>query len=188
MKKYLLILLLSISSLTFAQVKSHFGAGFMIGYKGIVSDGGVIAEYKYSNRFDAYFGLSFTDFSGLGYVVGADIFLTNYSWQPCLLLGFNRQFGGYSYTGDTTELKTDYLIKGYNSYVAAIGVRKILFEKKEALGFMSFTPYFCYRYTYPESKVIFLDNYINEAREDRINSRISGGIGGGIKIVYFLHR
>ena len=188
MKKYLLILLLSISSLTFAQVKSHFGAGFMIGYKGIVSDGGVIAEYKYSNRFDAYFGLSFTDFSGLGYVVGADIFLTNYSWQPCLLLGFNRQFGGYSYTGDTTELKTDYLIKGYNSYVAAIGVRKILFEKKEALGFMSFTPYFCYLYTYPESKVIFLDNYINEAREERINSRISGGIGGGIKIVYFLHR
>ncbi|MBK7035752.1 MAG: hypothetical protein IPH42_05270 [Bacteroidetes bacterium] len=169
-------------------MKSQFGAGFMVGYKGIVSDGGVIVEYKYSNRFDTYFGLSYTDFSGLGYVVGTDIFFTNYSWQPCLLLGFNRQFGGYSYTGDTIEVKTDYLIKGYNSYIAAIGVRKILFEKSDALGFMSFTPYICYRYTYPESKLIFLDDYENEAREDRINSRISGGIGGGLKVVYFLNR
>lgn len=35
MKKYLLIL--SIYALTFAQVKSQFGAGFIVGYKGIAS-------------------------------------------------------------------------------------------------------------------------------------------------------
>lgn len=188
MKKYLLILLLAISSLTYAQVNSHFGAGVMLGYKGIASDGGFVVEYKYRNRIDVYIGLSYVDFSGLGYVVGTDVFITNYGWQPSILLGFNRQFGGYSYTGDTVELKTDYLIKGYNSYIVGIGVRKILFEKKDALGFMSFTPYLCYRYTYPESKVIFLDDYINEPREDRINSRIGGGFGGGLKIVYFLNR
>ncbi len=189
MKSNLTILLLLINSVVFSQDRSNFGFGAVIGYKTAVGDGGIIAEYKFKNRFNIYMGLTYADFNGLGYVIGADVFITNYKWQPCLGIAFNRQSGDYFYSGDTTELKTDYIVNANNNYIATIGVRKILmFDKIDAIGFMAFTPFLSYRFTFPENKVIFTDGYINEAREERINTRIGGGFGGGLKMVYFFHR
>jgi len=188
MKNILTILLLMISSFVFAQEKSNIGFGAIIGYKSVVGDGGFIAEYKYKNRFDFYLGLTYADFNGLGFVAGADLFLTNFKWQPCMGFAFNRQSGDYFYSGDTTEIKTDYIVNANNNYIVTIGVRKILIiDKIDPIGFMAFTPFLCYRYTYPENKVLFTDGYINEAREERINTRIGGGFGLGLKMVYYFH-
>lgn len=189
LKRLIFIVLLFCRTYTYGQEKSNIGFGAIAGYKSLTGDSGFLVEYKYKKRFDVFCGFGAAKFSGLGYFIGTDVYVTPRSWQPCLGISFNYLSGDEFYIGETGIDRTDYKVNSNTSIVGTLGIRKIVFfDDKNANGFMAFTPYLCYRYLTTYNEVVYVGGDFRQDREDKINHRIGSGLGVGLKMVYFVSK
>ena len=189
MKRIIFLILLFYCSFSLAQEKTNIGFGASVGYKCPVNEVGYIIEYKFKRIFDLYFGLTSAKFNGIGYSIGSDIYLTQKSWQPCIGVTYNYQLGKKLSIGEHNVDETFYEVKTSKNLICILGIRIIgLFDDKNANGFVTFTPYLSYRYSYAPNKVVHTGGVIREDRERIINNRIGNGFGLGLKILYFINR
>jgi hypothetical protein len=185
--KYLFILVyLQLTTVCIAQESSHLGIGAGGGYKGINPDAGFIVEYNVRNVFSMYFGTTVAQYGRFSYTIGTDFFVTKKPWQPMIGVAFNHLSSNEFLEGEYKVNQAAYKIESSDNFIGILGVRKVILpDDKDRKGFLSFTPYLGYTYANPIRSVQYLSGTIDKNREDKINSNISGGFGGGIKLIFF---
>lgn len=189
MKRLIAFIILCYQFSSYAQEKSNIGFGGGIGYKCPIGEAGFLLEYKHRKIFDLYGGLSAAKFTGLGYVIGTEIYFMRKMVQPCIGIAYNYRYGGSFYMGETGIDRTDYKVDRNANLVSILGIRMlVLFDDANTDGFMAFTPYVSYQYSLLTNKIIYVSGDINEDRERKINNRMGNGIGVGIKALYFFEK
>lgn len=89
--------------------------------------------------------------------------------------------------GETNIDRTDYIIKPTNNYIFGIGARKIFnFDDRNSNGLFAITPFINYRITNPQA-IIIIESGVNDIdRNAKLEQRLNGGLGIGIKVLYFI--
>jgi hypothetical protein len=189
-KVFLCLFLLVQCIVVFPQNVSNLGFGAEGGYRSSPGTSGLVLDYKIKKRAGIYLVYGAERGPISSYSGGFHFYFLQTKLQPCIGLNYSFLPQSHEFSiGSTDSDKSYYKTTQHQFASFSIGGRLLMLTdspKKKYYG--AFSMYLSYRYLIQNENIIFTRGVFSPNREDSILTRTGGGLGIGLRFIWYLNR